>query len=456
MLLIKGEDNNLPSTSSNTEVNRKQCKHPKVIYAHRNILSARCAPFRVMFSIGMKETREQRIRITNARYQTFYALLEYLYTGQLSVSTEIISELLELADLYTLEHLKSLCEQKMIRFVDMDNCLSLLSLADKYQAPALKLHCVRFIIRQYQLSLQQQVSVKKNVHDMFASSVSSSAPSATLPSPSAPQQMGSVVGATQVSPPNDRKNKGSGHKSPPSERKLGQEKEKRTKSPSNEQKIRNPQEQSSSAQQSFSPSPPRQPPLPQQQVVQQLQQLQLQHQAQTNPQPTTPRQPHINNPGVSTLPQLSLQQVTLATIPSPPASPPSLSAEKKKHKRKGSRGNKHDNHHRSVSVDDKDKKRLLVDDKDKDKDRKPDKGEASINKKERRRSSGHKVEKEKVGDKQRIKVETKKSLKSSTKGETAEVQFSLLESDSFNLLPTELQEEVMRALLKETAHKEYL
>lgn len=117
------------------------------IFAHRSILVSRCRPFSAMFRTGMKESRRGEIFISNISYEAFYALLEYLYTGQLSASPSEYLHVLQAADLYQLGHLKRMCERKLERFIDVINAVYMLQTADKFKAIWLKRFCLEFIAK---------------------------------------------------------------------------------------------------------------------------------------------------------------------------------------------------------------------------------------------------------------------------------------------------------------------
>ena len=95
----------------------------------------------------MKESRKGEIVISNIPYEAFYALLEYLYTGQLFASPSEYIHILQAADLYQLGHLKRMCERKLERFVDVGNAAYVLQTADKFKAPLLKKYCLTFIAK---------------------------------------------------------------------------------------------------------------------------------------------------------------------------------------------------------------------------------------------------------------------------------------------------------------------
>ena len=122
------------------------------IRAHRNILSARCAPLAAMLRSGMRESNCGVVTIGDGTsHRTFYAMVEYLYTGTMQVASQDLVELLRCANQYQLDHLKSLCERKLMRYIDRDNALDILLLADHLAAPELRGYCLHFVAKQPEL-----------------------------------------------------------------------------------------------------------------------------------------------------------------------------------------------------------------------------------------------------------------------------------------------------------------
>lgn len=145
------------------------------IYAHRNILAMRCAPFNAMFQSEMKEGRTGEIVITNINYEAFYSLLEYLYTGDLVCKPRDLMAVLQSADLYQLDHLKYICERKLQRFVDQENAVYLFQMADKFKASTLKQFCLKFVCK-YHSTLQfseQYQTLEPDLHSEIIRAMSS-------------------------------------------------------------------------------------------------------------------------------------------------------------------------------------------------------------------------------------------------------------------------------------------
>lgn len=68
----------------------------KKIHAHKNILAARCAPMQALLRSGMREAHSGVVVIDSVEHATFYALLEYLYTGTLAYTEVRVIKMMEM------------------------------------------------------------------------------------------------------------------------------------------------------------------------------------------------------------------------------------------------------------------------------------------------------------------------------------------------------------------------
>jgi len=123
----------------------------KRIYCHRAILAAQCTKFRALLSGGMKEAIEGEIKIPAGEwsYEAFYSLITYIYTGRIPTECERVDELLGLADSYTFDSLKSICEKILINQIDLNNCCYLLKVGDKFCAIELKRNALNYVMKNF-------------------------------------------------------------------------------------------------------------------------------------------------------------------------------------------------------------------------------------------------------------------------------------------------------------------
>ena len=134
------------------------------IYGHKLILSLVSDCFQAMFTTkhgggtgGFRESSSDctEIEIPNCTYDAFLTMIEYIYTGQtpkvdvVVASTgvadgqaiEQVVNLLELADLYFLEHLKQLCERMLKPAITPETVDYFLQISQKTNARQLEAVC---------------------------------------------------------------------------------------------------------------------------------------------------------------------------------------------------------------------------------------------------------------------------------------------------------------------------
>jgi len=95
----------------------------------------------------MSENKLGKVRIEDTSYSRFREFLLYLYTGFVPIGGDIqsIADLLVLADRYLVDHLRSVCEKRLEKFVTIENVVSLHLMASQYNAPQLSGYCFVFV-----------------------------------------------------------------------------------------------------------------------------------------------------------------------------------------------------------------------------------------------------------------------------------------------------------------------
>jgi speckle-type POZ protein len=118
--------------------------------AHRCLLAARSPVFSAMLFGGMKEGNT--VHIHDMDPQVFKALLGFAYTDSLAGATEedeedeaMFQHLLVAADRYNMERLKSICEDKLCKHIDVDKVGTILALAEQHHCHGLSKACLSFL-----------------------------------------------------------------------------------------------------------------------------------------------------------------------------------------------------------------------------------------------------------------------------------------------------------------------
>lgn len=81
----------------------------------------------------------------------FKSLIDYLYTGHLSLDSSDLLEMLELCQEYLLYDLKQLLEQLIIKNIDFDNFSETMNIARAYECRVLKEALYQFGQKNYQI-----------------------------------------------------------------------------------------------------------------------------------------------------------------------------------------------------------------------------------------------------------------------------------------------------------------
>ena len=122
----------------------------RTVHAHKFILFARSEYFRRMFTSAFRESTDSTIPIGNVRHEVFLCVLAFLYTGKpREIDPQMAVEVLGVANLYSVEPLKRICADLIMRSVCVQNVASILQAADTYQVLHLRQHCVNFAVEHF-------------------------------------------------------------------------------------------------------------------------------------------------------------------------------------------------------------------------------------------------------------------------------------------------------------------
>ncbi|RLN13053.1 hypothetical protein C2845_PM09G21040 [Panicum miliaceum] len=119
--------------------------------AHKAILASRSPVFMAQFFGHMKEARSQRVEIKDMKAAVFRAMLGFIYTDMVPELEQqeggIITalHLLAAADMYGLDRLKSVCEDKLCDGANMETAATALALAEQHGCSKLKARCIELM-----------------------------------------------------------------------------------------------------------------------------------------------------------------------------------------------------------------------------------------------------------------------------------------------------------------------
>lgn len=133
---------------------------------HRNILATSCDYFMAMFTVGLKESNQKEIELTDVTPDIFEVILKFIYGGELPEEINVTAkDLLITAGKYGLQAVVTHCENHLSKIVNLENCVELLVFADTYSQQSLKKALISFMrinIRQFEM--RQDWEELKNIN----------------------------------------------------------------------------------------------------------------------------------------------------------------------------------------------------------------------------------------------------------------------------------------------------
>ncbi|XP_046393869.1 actin-binding protein IPP-like [Ischnura elegans] len=109
----------------------------KIFKAHRSVLVAACSYFRAMFSSGLLEGKESRVKMLSLSPQTMSTMLQFIYSGELQVGLDEVQELMVVADMLQMGDVIDGCTQLMHDEIDPSNALGIYRFAEAHNCTAM-------------------------------------------------------------------------------------------------------------------------------------------------------------------------------------------------------------------------------------------------------------------------------------------------------------------------------
>nr|XP_033777261.1 kelch-like protein 21 isoform X1 [Geotrypetes seraphini] len=113
---------------------------------HRAVLAAASRYFRAMFAGELRESQAERVELHDVAAPTLALLLDFCYTGRVTVTQENVELLLQAADLLQFPSVKEACCAYLEQQLDVANCLEIQDFAEAYACRGLAENTKRFIL----------------------------------------------------------------------------------------------------------------------------------------------------------------------------------------------------------------------------------------------------------------------------------------------------------------------
>ncbi|KER28755.1 hypothetical protein T265_04447 [Opisthorchis viverrini] len=146
---------------------------PKQINAHRAVLAAGSDYFSNLFKENTNDTRLGTLTVPEFDEAVFTSLINFLYTGEICVTTSTVQNLLATAMVFQIEEVQKVCWEFMQLRLCAANCLSILRFADLLQNTDLVKACLLFAGQSFDELVKRDEDLLALDGDLFEKLISS-------------------------------------------------------------------------------------------------------------------------------------------------------------------------------------------------------------------------------------------------------------------------------------------
>ena len=123
---------------------------------HKNVLAISSPFFMAMFSTNMAESQQDKITLKELDPQTMSLVLDYIYTGQVTLSEETVQHLLSASNRFQLISLRSGCAEFMMNHITVSNCIGVYFFAKAHECEILAMKAKEIINNKFSVLCKQQ------------------------------------------------------------------------------------------------------------------------------------------------------------------------------------------------------------------------------------------------------------------------------------------------------------
>ena len=116
---------------------------------HKCIMVASSDYIDAMLRSGMQETRSNQIELKSISPQDLKVVIDFIYTGELRLSTANIAELIKVVSHLQVRYALRLCEEFLIEETSVENCIEMLQLAEIFCIQRVKTAVNLYILKNF-------------------------------------------------------------------------------------------------------------------------------------------------------------------------------------------------------------------------------------------------------------------------------------------------------------------
>jgi hypothetical protein len=142
--------------------------------AHKAVLAATSPYFRSMFRSKMKEQMSSTVDLSQSlvldRDDSFKLILDFLYTGDIEITTMNADDVMRIADFFILDDVKHYCQEFYLVHgnLNLKNCMYLSALADHHSMPDLAEAALKMVRSRFHDHLLHSDQILELPEDIFA------------------------------------------------------------------------------------------------------------------------------------------------------------------------------------------------------------------------------------------------------------------------------------------------
>ncbi|KAM6374149.1 kelch repeat and BTB domain-containing protein 2 isoform 3-T7 [Alca torda] len=139
---------------------------------HKMVLATCSSYFRAMFMSGLSESKQTHVHLRNVDAATLQIIITYAYTGNLAISDSTVEQLYETACFLQVDDVLQRCREYLIKKINAENCVRLLSFADLFSCEELKQSAKRMVEHKFTAVYHQEAFMQLS-HDLLIDILSS-------------------------------------------------------------------------------------------------------------------------------------------------------------------------------------------------------------------------------------------------------------------------------------------